>query len=44
VRKKVFAVWPLGVGPVIRAKTIEVYHNTLDNLRPVAIVGRGNSW
>jgi hypothetical protein len=34
----------IGAGLAIRAKTTEVYHNTLDNLRPLATVGCGNPW
>ena len=34
----------IGAGLAIRAKNTEIYHNTLDNLRPLATVGCGNPW
>ena len=34
----------IGAGLAIRAVTSEIYHNTLDNLRPLATTGCGNPW
>lgn len=34
----------IGAGLAIRSSNTEVYHNTLDNLRPLATVGCGNPW
>lgn len=34
----------IGAGMALRGRTTEVYHNTLDNLLPLAVVGCGNPW
>lgn len=34
----------MGAGMAVGARTAEVYHNTLDNLRPLTVVGCGNPW
>jgi hypothetical protein len=34
----------MSAGIALGARTAEVYHNTLDTLRPLAVVGCGNPW